>query len=586
MKTRRRLGALKDWSFNRLVVPQRTAERGTFRGWLLLPVAALAAALALPSLGTLWPLVDANITRNPDELVPVAREFLESLGYDTEGYSASGVVVVEESLMDYLEPAFGKEQVQDWVRQRLPLVEYQIGFKKPGEPRSLSVFLHPDGSVQGWYKQLEVDDPGPTLDEEVAWEMVRQALGVGLELNLSDWVERTVSVTERPDRRDTSFILERLVSKEPEFREQVVARVAGGDVVSVRRFGVIPGPAGRAMTAAEAPERAMLAIGFGLMGLAAVAGFWIFLTRLRDGKVRLARSALLACFIFACLLGTWLLQTGYLFNRWEPLWPRWVSDLQYLMSRARAETWMTLVLLALIGAGDALDRESGAGRADTLWSLFRGKILDPAVGAASWRGFLVGLICAGVLTGGVLLLQVVVGARVALQPRGFFFYALNSASPALSTLLFFLNIALLEELGYRFFAGAWLDRIQRYRWVAILVPAAIYGLTHTGLGFLPPAEPFWGRAVVMTLVGCVWGWAFFRYDALTVVLSHWTADLFIFNWPRLASGEPGLIAVAVATIAVPLVPAVLAGIARLFRTPGGLLVWLGAEDREGRGCES
>ena len=123
-------------------------------------------------------------------------------------------------------------------------------------------------------------------------------------------------------------------------------------------------------------------------------------------------------------------------------------------------------------------------------------------------------------------------------------------------------------MGYRFFAGAWLDRIQRFRWIAILVPAAIYGLTHTGLSFLPPAEPFWGRAVVMTLVGCVWGWAFFRYDALTVVLSHWTADLFIFNWPRISSGKTGLIVIAMLTIAVPLIPAVLGGVARLVRSPG------------------
>ena len=86
----------------------------------------------------------------------------------------------------------------------------------------------------------------------------------------------------------------------------------------------------------------------------------------------------------------------------------------------------------------------------------------------------------------------------------------------------------------------------------------VYGLTHTTLGFLPPAEPFWGRALVMTLVGCVWGWAFFRYDALTVVLSHLTCDLFIFSWPRLASGEPALIAGAIVTVALPLVPAVIA----------------------------
>ena len=92
---------------------------------------------------------------------------------------------------------------------------------------------------------------------------------------------------------------------------------------------------------------------------------------------------------------------------------------------------------------------------------------------------------------------------------------------------------------------------------AALIPAIIYGLTHTRLGFLPPAEPFWGRAVAMTLVGCCWGWAFLRYDALTVVLSHYTADLFIFNWPRLASGESGPTTAAVLTIMVPLVPGLL-----------------------------
>ena len=75
------------------------------------------------------------------------------------------------------------------------------------------------------------------------------------------------------------------------------------------------------------------------------------------------------------------------------------------------------------------------------------------------------------------------------------------------------------------------------------------------MDFLPPAEPFWGRAVVMTLVGCVWGWAFLRYDALTVVLSHYTADLFVFNWPRLASGEAGPVTGASLTLLVPLIPA-------------------------------
>jgi hypothetical protein len=69
----------------------------------------------------------------------------------------------------------------------------------------------------------------------------------------------------------------------------------------------------------------------------------------------------------------------------------------------------------------------------------------------------------------------------------------------------------------------------------------------------------------MTLVGCVWGWAFLRYDALTIVLSHFTADLFIFNWPRLASGEPRAVLLSALVCCVPLAPALLWGARRLTR---------------------
>jgi len=157
----------------------------------------------------------------------------------------------------------------------------------------------------------------------------------------------------------------------------------------------------------------------------------------------------------------------------------------------------------------------------------------------------------------LLLLEKVSGAWVSLQPQGFFFFAINSISPATSTILYFFMVALVEETAYRFFAGTWLLSLTGKKWIAIVVPGILYGASHTGLEFLPPAEPFWGRAVVLSVVGCVWGWAFFRYDALTVVLSHFTADIFIFSWTRLGSGDPVLVAKAIATMLVPLAPAVL-----------------------------
>jgi hypothetical protein len=297
-----------------------------------------------------------------------------------------------------------------------------------------------------------------------------------------------------------------------------------------------------------------MTLGLVLAAVCILAALFIFLQRLRGGEIELGRAAIWPVAVFVCLMVAYSLETPSLFRFWDPLWPKWVSDFQYLSQRALQGVLIVLVLLIVVAAGDALDRRSGAARGRSLWSLARGRI-DAGVAAASARGFLIGLLCGGVMAAAVVLLELGVGARTAIQPRGFFFYTLNTASPVLTSLTFFLGVALAEELGYRYFGGTWLLGLTRRRWLAIAVPGLIYGLTHTLMDFLPPAEPWWGRAAVLTLVGCVWGWAFFRYDALTVVLSHFTADLFIFNWPRLASARPGPIWVSAATIAVPLIPA-------------------------------
>ncbi len=302
---------------------------------------------------------------------------------------------------------------------------------------------------------------------------------------------------------------------------------------------------------------ALETVGVALLAVAAVGAFVVFLGRLARGEVRLGRALVWPAVVFVCFGLASLLDYARLFQSWDPLWPLSVSALRYVVSSGIERIWVVILLLAVVAAGDALDRSSGTRRGAALWSLARGRLVDPAVAAASGRGFLIGLLCGGVMAAAVLVLQAIAGARSSIQPRGFFFYPLNSASPAGTSLLFFWAVALAEELGYRFFGASWLLRLTRRAWPAVVLPALIYGLTHTRLDFLPPAEPFWGRAIVLSLVGCVWGWAFLRYDALTVVLSHFTADLFIFNWPRLASGQALPVVVAVLTIGVPLLPALL-----------------------------
>lgn len=570
---------------------------------------ALACGLAFSlSLGRLWPLAAGDLTRPRAELVRAADSVLAARGLLASrdagaAYRRAAQLDTDEPALEYVERTYGRGAAQALGRAGAGLAAYDVLLKRPGDPDGLAVRLDPFGRTLGWSAGVQDDRVGARLTVDSARALARGALAaIGVrepppspdpafrELGApgdlaagwrnAEWVKKGAASRERPRRTDHTFTYERTLDPLGDLRERAVATVSGDVVTGARRALVVPARGARAARARQAPVQALQTTGFALLVAGVIGALAVFLRRLRDGTARLGRAAFWSAVVFACAFLTNALADYALLAAWDPLWPRPVAVLADLAWRAQGTAWTFVVLFALIAAGDALDRGTAARqrapggpagddvdgpKGATLWALGRGRLADPAVGLASRRGFAIGLVCGGVMAGTVALLVATTGAFAAVQPRGFFFYGLNSAAPSVATLAFFVNIALLEELGYRFFAGQWLLGATRRPWVAVLVPAVVYGLTHTGLSFLPPVEPFWGRALVMTLVGCVWGWAFLRYDALTVVTSHLTADLFIFNWPRLASVHPEVRLAALATVAAPLVPALAVGAAAFAR---------------------
>ena len=515
----------------------------------LLFAALVCGVFFFASLDRLWPLAAIDLHAPPEELIATGREWLAARNVPA-GSSAASRLTVDEELLDYLHRAFGRDQTQRLIREGFPIYLYDVRFKERDDPDFAWVAIHPDKGVLSWGRTVQEDAPGAFIEMDDARAIASRAVPQGEGFVETGRIERT-----RPNRRDHFFVYERYLSRSPELRERLSVTVTGTALTAAGRELILPESARRDLRTREAPSVALQTTGFLLAGVAALGALVVFLTRLQRGQIELRRAAWWVAIIATFFMITQILRSANLLLGWDPLWPRWIATLQSLGFSLAQGAWIALALFIVIAAGDALDRELRAGRGESLWAIGQGRLFRRAVGMASLRGFLIGLICGATLVSVITLLEVMSGAQVALQPQGFFFFALNSDAPAVSTLLYFLMVALVEELGYRFFGGSWLLSMTGKRWLAIGLPALLYGVTHTGLPFIPPYEPFWGRAVAFAVVGAIWGWAFFRYDALTVVLSHFAADLFIFNWPRLASGDPLLVAKAVATIAVPLIPA-------------------------------
>lgn len=534
---------------------------------ILVLVALPAAVLFFVGLDRLWPLVGGRLIRDDARIAAEAGPLLERLGMPADGRVLASRLRVDESALDYAEAAFGRERTRALLADGCPLLTHRAIVRRPGAPDSVQLAWLPAGRIVGWDRGVQEDAPGAILDAVEAEQLARNDL---VRLGAGD-VERTEAAQiERPSRRDHRFAFTRWRERAPELRERWEVVVAGDRVVKAWPTVVVPAEALRAQRAAAAPVQLLQTVGWAGLGAFILIALVIALRRLARGEVRLGRALALAGLAAALMWSAQALQTTRLVEQWDPLWPRWVAALRTLSFDAIDALVAALPVLAFVAAGGALDARrtllpGQRSRGDSLWLLLRGHVADPTVAAASARGFLVGALCGAALLATVLLLDWCTGARTDLQPRGFFLSPLGSAAPALGALLFFACIALVEETGYRFFAGTWLESVTGSRLAAIALPAVIYGLMHSDMSFLPPATPSWGRPLALAVVGAVWGWAFFRYDALTVILSHLTADLFIFTWPQLASGTAGERAAAVAVMLVPLLPAALGGLRLLDR---------------------
>jgi membrane protease YdiL (CAAX protease family) len=521
-------------------------------------LALAATALFVWQLPRLWPLVPLGTTLDPAAQEDSARAYLSREGVSLAGFRGAAELAIDEVALDHADSLLGRRAALA-LAERQWLVGTAVTFKRRGSPDVIVAWVDARGRVGRWVWARQDDDAAGVSDSAAAATMAFAALDRAEHDSIAaPWSLIGASVRERPRRVDRTFTLERVVDAAHGLKERATITVSGNVVSGVLRNLVVPDDARRARTAAEAPTVVLSSIGVLALAAGIIVAFAILLRGLRDGTVQIGPPARVATLVFGGVVATFFLEPAWLQQVWEPLWPWVTAPLMGLQRIGLTNAWLGLVLFTVIAAGDAEDRRAGAHRAASLWRAVAGHWRDAAVGRAAWQGWIVGLLCGGVMAGSVAVLQWAVGAPTALQPRGFFVKVLDAWSPSLTALLFFVSVALAEELGYRLYFGTWIERLTGRRWMAIWGPALLYGLTHTNLDFLPPAGPFWARPLVLTLVGATWGWAFFRFGALTVVLSHLTADLFIFNWPRIASGQWSHTASAAAVIVLPLLPALVA----------------------------
>ncbi len=112
----------------------------------------------------------------------------------------------------------------------------------------------------------------------------------------------------------------------------------------------------------------------------------------------------------------------------------------------------------------------------------------------------------------------------------------------------------MEEFFFRLLAISLLIKWLGRRWIAVLLPAIVWGFLHSNY----PVEPIYTRGIELSLVGILLGVVFLRFGIWTTVVSHYVYNAFLGAYPMLNSSSlyfqvSG--AIVVGALLVPAIPA-------------------------------
>ncbi len=501
-------------------------------GWLICLAGFVYVLIAFSSI---WPLANVDVGKPKAGYVVLARKVLEKQGIDHRGYVPFVSLSVRDTVLDTLQEEQGIQAASRYASEPNGLVRYYVNFKKKGTPKTLSVVLHPEGQLIGFG---QADDPdlekgGFTESEfrSVAADLIRDNYGI----QLGELEETKFDSESKDGVIHYRLELHRAFKGSGSLNEIFAVMSGGRTITALGRRVELTKNAALELKIRKGPEAALNQFGLLILGIGIVLVYIAFLFQLRKGEIELVPALKVAVVMFIMVLASAMLDSNAHYQSWDPVWPMVTKWTRLVSSEFLMALWALLLGWMLL-AGGTRSHLDATEKMATFWDYVRFRWDSPSVAMASIRGGAIGFAAGAVAILLVKFFEVFLDGQVGLQPRAFYLSMLDRQWPALAIVLFFFPIAVVEEAGYRLFAAMWIRRHTNSIALAIVIPALLFGIFHTSLGFLPPEKPWWGRVVLMVVIGLIWGWAFFRFDFLTVVLSHFMADVTIFSWPLLMSG--------------------------------------------------
>ena len=501
--------------------------------------------------------VDFRVSRG--EALKRAQDFMAGMGQNIGGYQSSIVFDLDNNAKTYLERQIGLQQANQLLASQLNIWYWDVRFFKPQQEEEFGVRVSPAGNVVGYDHTIKEAQAGASLERADAQTKAQNYLSgkLGVDLNSWNFLPEEANSDKRPNRLDWSFTWEKKDFRAVDAPYRLHVELQGADIGGSNEYLKVPEAWKRdfeKLRSGNDTLAAVFTIPYILI-LAIAVRLGIILTR--QGRTSW-RGALIVTAVAAFLL---FLQN---LNGW-PLWnasydtnSAYSSFIALKIGSALLISIVTAITILVLPAAEPMYRESQPqqlqlAKAFTLRGLRSKEFFSAAV---------VGLSFAAAHIGYVVGFYVVASHFGAWAPQELNYEeSVNTLFPWISGAAIGLLASTNEEFTFRLFAIPFFGRLTKSKWIAVIVPAFLWGFLHSNY----PQEPAYIRGIEIGLIGIIAGLVMLRWGILATLIWHYTVDaslvgLFLIRSNSLYFKISGAVVAAVA-----LAPLAFSGISYLTR---------------------
>lgn len=493
--------------------------------------------------------IDFKVTQKQSQ--QIAHEWLQKLALNPAAYRHAAIFSYDDAAKTFLEKELGAEQANQMMGSQVRLWRYSHRWYRSLQKEEYTVLISPKGEFLGFDHTIAEEQPGAYLSADSA-----KALAAAFLLNTAaidpdelEFVEQ--SQNERPKRLDHNFTWKRkgFLIQDADYRYRVI--IQGEQVGAFAEYLHVPEKWSRDYEKLRAKNDTAGTVSALFLFLTLMAMLVMFVVYIRHRDIRWNTALIFG------LVATGLSLLSSLNNLPINMYGFPTTDsfssliTRTLLSDLLQALGTGLLIFFLTAAAEPIYREQFP-QQPSLTNVFR------------WRGLrskhffnamIVGLTLTFFFGAYQIIFYLVAKKFGGWAPQDVpYDNMLNTAFPWVFVLFMGFLPAVSEEFMSRMFSIPFLQKFIKVRWLAILIPAVIWGFAHSNY----PQQPFFIRGLEVGIAGILIGVFMLRFGILATLVWHYCVDALYTSVLLFRSGNLYYILTAAVSCGLLLAPLVIA----------------------------